>query len=185
MNLRAAAAPSSTTMAGNESQIVVPFSVHHNWEMLEDHLVEHLPAVGQLNTFGCEVTLLEADTQHVLCDPCRRSCGTIRDSISWCETASGRVVVKSSSRETCMKLFLKLFGFLSTTRVSSRLKPFSLHDSDMSKWNLGSIPSIGKRGDIVNRSELSSCQNMLPFKGVMLWKLQKCQAASFWCSTFL
>ena len=64
-----------TTMAGNEIQIVVPFSIHHNWEMLEDYLVEHLPAVGQLNTFGCEVTLLDAETQY------RRSCGTIRDFI--------------------------------------------------------------------------------------------------------
>ena len=58
-----------TTMAGNEIQIVVPLSIHHNWEMLEDYLVEHLPVVSQLDTFGCELTLLHADSQHALCDP--------------------------------------------------------------------------------------------------------------------
>ena len=58
-----------TTMAGNEIQIVVPLSIHHNWEMLEDYLVEHLPAVSQLDAFGCELTLLDADSQHALCDP--------------------------------------------------------------------------------------------------------------------
>ena len=35
-----------TTMAGTEIQIVVPFSIHHNWEMLEDYLVEHLPGIS-------------------------------------------------------------------------------------------------------------------------------------------
>ena len=28
-----------------------------------------LPAVSQLDTFGCELTLLDADTHHALCDP--------------------------------------------------------------------------------------------------------------------
>ena len=55
--------------AGNVIQIVAPVCIHHNWEMLEDYLVAHLPAVGQLDTFGCELTLLDADTHHVLCDP--------------------------------------------------------------------------------------------------------------------
>ena len=50
-------------------QIVVPISIHHNWEMLEDYLVEHLPAVGQLDACGCELTLVDADTHQVLCDP--------------------------------------------------------------------------------------------------------------------
>ena len=31
--------------------------------MLEEYLVEHLP---QLDTFGCELTLLDADTQFCL-----------------------------------------------------------------------------------------------------------------------
>ena len=53
----------------HDIQIVVPISIHHNWEMLEDYLVEHLPAVGQLDACGCELTLVDADTHQVLCDP--------------------------------------------------------------------------------------------------------------------
>ena len=58
-----------TTMAGNELKIEVPISIHHNLEMLEDYLVEHLPAISQLDTFGCELTLIDADTHHALSDP--------------------------------------------------------------------------------------------------------------------
>ena len=58
-----------TTVAGTVIQIVVPVSIHHSWDMLEDYLVENLPAVGHLNTFGCELTLLDADAHQALCDP--------------------------------------------------------------------------------------------------------------------
>ena len=58
-----------TTMAGNDKQLVVPVSIHHSWEMLEDYLVEHLPMVARLDTFVCELTLLGADTNLALCDP--------------------------------------------------------------------------------------------------------------------
>ena len=148
-----------TTMAGNEIQIVVPFSIHRNWEMLEDYLVERLPAVSQSNTFGCEVTLLDADTQHVLCDPIQEELWNntrfhliVRDCFRSC---SGKEQLQRDVYEALPKaIWVPVNDW-----VSSRLKPFSrLHDSDMSKWNLGSIPSIGKRGDTVNRSELSSCQ---------------------------
>ena len=37
--------------------------------MLEEYLVENLPAVSSLDTFGCEVTLLDVDTHQALCDP--------------------------------------------------------------------------------------------------------------------
>ena len=50
-------------MAGTVIQIVVPVSIHHRWDMLEDHLVERSPAVSHLDTFGCECT------QQALCDP--------------------------------------------------------------------------------------------------------------------
>ena len=42
---------------------------HWSSGMLEDYLVEHLPAVGQLDACGCELTLVDADTHQVLCDP--------------------------------------------------------------------------------------------------------------------
>ena len=37
--------------------------------MLEDYLVEHLPLVSQIDTFGSELTLLDPDTRQVLQDP--------------------------------------------------------------------------------------------------------------------
>ena len=36
---------------------------------LEEYLVEHLPLVSQIDTFGCELTLLDADTHQALQDP--------------------------------------------------------------------------------------------------------------------
>ena len=57
-----------TTLAA-AIQIHVPVSMHHTWEMLEEYLVEHLPLVSQLDTFGCELTLLDADAHQALQDP--------------------------------------------------------------------------------------------------------------------
>ena len=57
------------TIAGTTIEIHVPVSIHHTWEMLEEYLVEHLPLVSQIDTFGCELTLLDADTHQALQDP--------------------------------------------------------------------------------------------------------------------
>ena len=57
------------TMAGNEIHVVVPVSIYHNWEMLEDYLVVHLSKSCGLDTFGCELTLLAVETLHSLSDP--------------------------------------------------------------------------------------------------------------------
>ena len=56
-------------MAGTAIQIEVPVSIHHTWDMLEAYLVENLPAVSSLDTFGCELTLFDVETQLALCDP--------------------------------------------------------------------------------------------------------------------
>ena len=58
-----------TTLAGTEIQLPVPVSIYHTWNMLEDYLTEHLPYISPIETFGCELTLLEADTQVALQDP--------------------------------------------------------------------------------------------------------------------
>ena len=58
-----------TTIAGTVIQPQVPVSIHHTWEMLEENLVERLPLVSQIDTFGCEFTLLDADTHLALQDP--------------------------------------------------------------------------------------------------------------------
>ena len=58
-----------TTIAGTDIEIAAPVRVHHRWDMLEDFLVEKLPVVSHLETFGCELTLLHPHTQEALCDP--------------------------------------------------------------------------------------------------------------------
>ena len=58
-----------TTLAGTVIQMQVPVSIHHTWEMLEEYLVEHLPRNSLIETFGCELTLINADTQIALQDP--------------------------------------------------------------------------------------------------------------------
>ena len=58
-----------TTLAGTVIQMQVPVSIHHTWEMLEEYLVEHLPRNSLIKTFGCELTLINADTQIALQDP--------------------------------------------------------------------------------------------------------------------
>ena len=65
-----------TTIAGTVIQTQVPVSIHHTWEMLEEYLVEHLPLVSHIDTFGCELTLLDADTHLALQDP-------IQDDLWW------------------------------------------------------------------------------------------------------
>ena len=57
------------TIAGTIIRIDVPVSIRHTWEMLEAYLVEHLPVVSHLDTFGCELTLLDVDTHQALQDP--------------------------------------------------------------------------------------------------------------------
>ena len=56
-------------MAGTAIRIEVPVSIHRTWDMLEEYLVEYLPAVSSLDTFGCELTLLDVDTHQALRDP--------------------------------------------------------------------------------------------------------------------
>ena len=58
-----------TTLAGTVIQLQVPVGIYHTWEMLEEYLVEHLPCISPIETFGCEHTLLNADTQVALQDP--------------------------------------------------------------------------------------------------------------------
>ena len=57
------------TMAGNEIEVIVPVSVYHHWEMLEDYLVELLARSFGFDTFGCELTLIAEDTLSPLSDP--------------------------------------------------------------------------------------------------------------------
>ena len=58
-----------TTLAGTVIQLQVPLSIHHTWDMLEEYLVEHLPCHSLIETFGCELTLINVDTQVALQDP--------------------------------------------------------------------------------------------------------------------
>ena len=80
--------------AGNEIQVVVPVSIYHNWEMLEDYLVEHLSKNCGLDAFGCELTLLAVETLHPLCDP-------IQDEL-W-ENEGFHLVIQGCFRVVCSK----------------------------------------------------------------------------------
>ena len=53
-----------TTLAGTVIQMQVPVSIHHTWEMLEEYLVEHLPRSSLMDTFGCELTFINAVDYH-------------------------------------------------------------------------------------------------------------------------
>ena len=57
------------TIAGKEIETIVPISIYHHWEMLEDYLVELLARSFDLDTFGCELMLISEDTLSPLSDP--------------------------------------------------------------------------------------------------------------------
>ena len=57
------------TMAGKEIEVIVPVSIYHHWETLEDYLVELLAKGFGLDTFGCELKLVAEDTLSPLSDP--------------------------------------------------------------------------------------------------------------------
>ena len=57
------------TMAGKEIETTAPLSICHHWEMLEDYSVELLAKCHDLDTFGCELTLISEDTRSPLNDP--------------------------------------------------------------------------------------------------------------------
>ena len=57
------------TLAGKEIETIVPISIYHHWETLEDYLVKLLARRFDLNTFGCELMLIAEDTLSPLCDP--------------------------------------------------------------------------------------------------------------------
>ena len=57
-----------TTLAGTVIQLHVPVSIYHTWDTLEEYLIEHLPCISPIETFGCELILLNADTQVALQD---------------------------------------------------------------------------------------------------------------------
>ena len=56
-------------MAGKEIEVIVPVSIYHHWEMLEDYLVELLARSFDFDTFGCELMLIAEDTLSPLSDP--------------------------------------------------------------------------------------------------------------------
>ena len=56
------------TLAGKEIETIVPISIYHHWEMLEDYLVELLARYFDLDTFGCELMLISEDTMSPLSD---------------------------------------------------------------------------------------------------------------------
>ena len=115
-----------------------------------------LPAVSQLDTFGCELTLLDADTHHALCDP-------IQDVL--CGNTHFHLVVQdcfqryagSKFKGKNMMISPKLSGSLPLPPGYSPPKPSSqLSDSGTSRWTLVFTRLTDKLGDIAIRCKLSS-----------------------------
>ena len=163
-------------------QIVVPISIHHNWEMLEDYLVEHLPAVGQLDACGCELTLVDADTHQVLCDP-------IHDEL-WnnmhfhlvaqdcfqsysCKEQIQRDVYEAHPKAIWVPAndtgVLPAKAFFSLTRLRHVKVEPGLHTIDRQAWRYCQSLRIVKLPETVVAVEYASFQGWWP----------KCQDASF------
>ena len=164
-----------TTMAGTGMQIVVPVSIHHRWDMLEDHLVENLPAVSHLDTFGCELILLDADTHQALSDPIQETLWVnshfhlvVQECVSRGMTARNKFEGKS------MRTTPKQSGSLPMPPEYFRpkLSPLS-RTFAMSKLTLDFTRLTEKPGDIAIRCKWSSSLtllwlwNMLLSKGVL------------------
>ena len=103
-----------TTLAGTVIQLQVPVSIYHTWEMLEEYLVEHLPCISPIETFGCELTLLNADTQVALQDPVQEElwntnhfCLIVHECFrSWRTTSPSRGLIMKTARRRFESLSL-------------------------------------------------------------------------------
>ena len=170
-------------MAGNELEVIVPVSIYHHWEMLEDHLVELLSKSFGLDTFGCELTLLTEDTLCPLSDP-------IHEEL-W-DGKGFHLVIQKSLRKVSLKEqiqrdvyedhpkatwvpanksgILPAKAFFSIARLRHVQVEAGFHTSD-------------RRGAIATPSPLSNCpapwlqSRMLPSKGVMRSPQWQCQDA--------
>ena len=57
------------TLAGNEYHMPANLARYEDLSQLEDDVVSFLPTVSDIEVFGCEVDLIEPDTQLPLRDP--------------------------------------------------------------------------------------------------------------------
>ena len=55
------------TLAGNEYSMQANLTHYDDLTQLEDDIISFLPTVSDIEVFGCEVNLLEPDTQLYLC----------------------------------------------------------------------------------------------------------------------
>ena len=131
--------------------------------MLEDYLVENLPAVSHLDTFGCELILLDADTHQALSDP-------IQETL-WVNSHFHLVVQECFQRYDCKEQIRgeEYEDYPKAIRVPANAT-FA-----MSKLTLDFTRLAEKPGDIAIRCKLSSSLtllwlwNMLLSKGVLRW----------------
>ena len=57
------------TLAGNEYHMPANLAHYEDLSQLEDDIVSFLPTVSDIEVFGCEIDLIEPDTQLPLRDP--------------------------------------------------------------------------------------------------------------------
>ena len=139
--------------------------------MLEDYLVEHLPAVSQLDTFGCELTLLDADSQHALCDPIQEELWNntrfrliVRDCFRSC---SGKEQLQRDVYEALPKAIrvpvndmgtLPAKAFFSLTRLRHVQMESGFHTIDRQAWRYCPSLRIVKLPETVGAIEYASFQ---------------------------
>ena len=58
-------------LAGNEYHMLANLAHYEDLSQLEDDIVSFLPTVSDIEVFGCEIDLIEPDTQLPLRDPFR------------------------------------------------------------------------------------------------------------------
>ena len=127
--------------------------------MLEEYLVEHLPLVNRIDTFGCELTLLDADTHIALQDP-------IQEDLWWntqfCLVVHECFLIVESNEqlqgleyEDCPKAIRVPANKSGILEAKVSVRPRA---SDMSGLTQGFTRSVDKHGGTVIHFASSSCR---------------------------
>ena len=113
------------TMAGKEIEVIVPVSIYHHWEMLEDYLVELLARDFGLDTFGCELKLVAEDTLSPLSDPIHEELWDDKGFQLVIQKSFHKVSSKEQIRREEMTITPKPFGSLQMNQAFFLPKLFS------------------------------------------------------------
>ena len=144
------------TIAGNIIHMPIDIAQYSCFDELEDDVVDYLPTVTALDTFGCEVDLVDPDTQQPLRGPvqdvlkAQTSFHLVVRPCMWV-TANGtsRAKTVKDGRRPCWSPPM--------TREPSRITHFILSQFyGTSLWQNDLTPLVLQYGRVVTNSRLSS-----------------------------